>query len=110
MVCYHDDIAMRIMRHLSEAHFYIPEDVSLMGFNNQSFCEHLTPRLSSLSISLKEIAQAMLRHAQAVFEGKTAFLEDPMPIKMHIRDSCGGKTRVTPETLNQLKLKLESGV
>ncbi len=49
LVCYNDEIALRLMDALKEAGLSVPEDVSLISFDNSAYAGICTPRLSSLS-------------------------------------------------------------
>ena len=50
-VCDDDTIAVGAMRALREAGYRVPEDVSVIGFNDRPACEITMPPLSSVNVS-----------------------------------------------------------
>lgn len=52
-----DIIAQGAMRALKEYGIRIPEDVSIVGFDDMPFCELLTPRLTTVNVNKQNIGQ-----------------------------------------------------
>lgn len=50
-VCDDDTIAAGAMRALAEAGYRVPEDISVIGFNDRPACEVTTPPLTSVNVS-----------------------------------------------------------
>ena len=107
IVAYHDDLAIRLMRHLGENRVNIPDDVGIIGFNNHLICESLTPTLSSMSIPFNDIAGAMMNHTLALLENRSEQLNRPLKIQLHLRQSCGGMSKLSPQELEELRQKFE---
>ena len=108
IVAYHDDLAIRLMHHLGENRVNIPDDVGIIGFNNHLICESLTPTLSSISIPFKDIAAAMMNHTLALLENRSEQLNHPLTLHLHLRQSCGGMSKFSPQEFEELRLKLEA--
>lgn len=56
--CANDDIAVGAIKAVFESGFSVPEDVSVIGFDNSNFCNYVTPRLTSVkkdSLTMSEI-------------------------------------------------------
>ncbi|MDO5516586.1 MAG: LacI family DNA-binding transcriptional regulator [Clostridium sp.] len=56
--CANDDIAVGAMKAISESGLNVPEDISIIGFDNSNFCNYVTPTLSSVrkdSLMMSEI-------------------------------------------------------
>ncbi|MFA9377783.1 MAG: LacI family DNA-binding transcriptional regulator [Lachnotalea sp.] len=56
-----DMIALGAMKALQESGYSIPEDVSIIGFDDIPFCEISSPRLTSLRVPKQEMGQIAVR-------------------------------------------------
>lgn len=56
-----DMIALGAMKALREAGYGIPEDISIIGFDDLPFCEIASPRLTTLRVSKQEMGQLAVR-------------------------------------------------
>lgn len=57
IVAAHDSIALGIMRYLYEVGIRIPQDVSIISFENSVLAGHATPALSTIDISKREMGR-----------------------------------------------------
>jgi DNA-binding LacI/PurR family transcriptional regulator len=55
--CFDDSLAERCYRAVAQLEFSIPGDIGIIGYNNTSICESLTPRLTSVSFKNVEIGE-----------------------------------------------------
>ena len=46
--CSNDDIAVGAMKAIFEAGLHVPNDISIIGFDDSSFCKYVTPTLTSV--------------------------------------------------------------
>lgn len=56
--CANDDIAVGAMKAVFESGLSVPEDISIIGFDNSNFCNYVTPTLTSVkkdSLTMSEI-------------------------------------------------------
>lgn len=56
--CANDDIAVGAMKAVFESGLNVPEDISIIGFDNSNFCNYVTPTLTSVkkdSLTMSEI-------------------------------------------------------
>lgn len=56
--CANDDIAVGAMKAINESGLNVPDDISIIGFDNSNFCNYVTPTLSSVrkdSLMMSEI-------------------------------------------------------
>lgn len=56
--CANDDIAVGAMKAINESGLNVPDDISVIGFDNSNFCNYVTPTLSSVrkdSLMMSEI-------------------------------------------------------
>ena len=56
-----DMIALGAMKALQERGYRIPEDISIIGFDDLPFCEITTPRLTTIRVSKQEMGMAAVR-------------------------------------------------
>lgn len=56
-----DSIAMGAIRALKEFHYEIPEEISIIGFDNIPFCEISEPQLTTMRVSTSEIGRWTIR-------------------------------------------------
>ncbi len=56
-----DMIALGAMKALQEKGYHIPDDISIIGFDDLSFCEITSPRLTSLRVPKEEMGRLAVR-------------------------------------------------
>ncbi len=72
IACYYDLIAFGVIRGLLELGYRVPEDVSVIGYDNMIFTEATWPSLTTVDISLKSIAENACRLLMQRLEEKDA--------------------------------------
>jgi len=88
-VCNCDESAFRMVKQLKSAGYQVPEDVSIVSFDNDIYAELCEPKLTTVAVNMEEIgkvaAKRMIRHIKKPKEkaGKVYRLEG----KSIIRDS-----------------------
>lgn len=55
-----DIMAVGAMRALSKAGMVIPDDMSIVGFDNREFCEYVNPRLTSMDLPLHRMGYSAM--------------------------------------------------
>lgn len=61
LIIHNDSLALKVMRRIHECGYRVPEDFSVIGHDNISFCDNVVPSLTSLGCgSPDEIAAAMI--------------------------------------------------
>jgi LacI family transcriptional regulator/LacI family repressor for deo operon, udp, cdd, tsx, nupC, and nupG len=58
ITCYNDLIALGLCRALAELEIRIPEDVSVIGYDDLPLLDYVTPRLSSVKVPTREMGRA----------------------------------------------------
>jgi DNA-binding LacI/PurR family transcriptional regulator len=69
LFCSNDRLAMVVMRGLRSAHFAVPEDMSILGFDGLAVGELLSPPLASVCSPNHEIGYAAWQRLMARIEG-----------------------------------------
>lgn len=54
--CSNDDMAVGAMKAILETGLRIPEDISIVGFDNSEFCKYVTPTLTTVKKPVKEVS------------------------------------------------------
>lgn len=67
-----DNLALGAMQALKECGYKIPEDVSMIGFDDLPFCEIAVPRLTSLRVPKQELGRLAVREIVEMIQGKNA--------------------------------------
>jgi LacI family transcriptional regulator len=88
ILCYNDSIGVDILLALKKLNISIPQQISVLGFDDRPFCQWITPTLSSISRPIellgKNAAQHILNDINEKLELEEVILERPQLI---IRES-----------------------
>lgn len=88
IICFNDAIAVEGMTALREEGLRIPEDISIIGFDDSSICERIFPKLTSIQIPLEEIGKKSVEMVLSQIKDPTIPRESVrMSTKLVIRDS-----------------------
>lgn len=91
-----DMIALGAMKALTEAGIRIPEDVSVIGFDDLSFSAIVSPGLTTLRVSKQDMGRAAVRRLREIIEGDESKLKIQICTQFVERGSvldltvCGG--------------------
>lgn len=66
-----DNLALGAMQALKETGFRVPQDVSIIGFDDLPFCEIAVPRLTSLRVPKQEMGRLAVREIMEMIQGRT---------------------------------------
>lgn len=93
--CGNDQIARGVVDALRERHVAVPEDVSVIGFDNWEIMAAQTrPPLTTVDMNLKDLGREAGLMVLALAEGKAI---EPgvrrLPCRLVVRQSCGGESR-----------------
>lgn len=86
-----DDMrALRLLRLLEQRGQRVPEDVALVGFDDEEFAAHIRPALTTVRQPLTEMGRLAARCLLARMRGE---LSEPwrviLPVEVIVRESCG---------------------
>ncbi|MDO5425176.1 MAG: LacI family DNA-binding transcriptional regulator [Eubacteriales bacterium] len=70
-----DMIALGAMKALTEAGYRIPDDVSLIGFDDLSFSSISSPGLTTLRVSKRDMGKAAVRRLRELIQGEDSRLK-----------------------------------
>lgn len=70
VLCGNDYIALGVMKGLKENGIKVPEDVSIIGYDNMELCEFTTPQITSVNHLDEDIAEKALVKLVNILDGK----------------------------------------
>lgn len=87
--CGNDSIAMGAYKAIRENKLKIPEDISIIGFNDLKLLQYSIPPLTTIKIDTKLIAQETVNSLIELLEGKRDYHKKVfLPIELIERESC----------------------
>jgi LacI family transcriptional regulator len=105
VTCYNDLVAIGLCRALHELGLRVPEDVSVVGFDDIPLIEYLQVPLTTISVPkfrMGELAtELLIRHveAKAIVPPQRAYLDAPLVVRRSTRAIARGATGVPPDPL-----------
>lgn len=84
-----DEIAFGVTLAFREAGVRIPEDVSLVGFDDSAFCGTLSPGLTSVRQPVDAMAVEAVRYVMRRLEGEDVEQGRQFPTELIVRESTG---------------------
>lgn len=95
VVTYNDQLAIGMVRGLTELGATVPGDVSIVGFDNILPADLVTPRLSTVAAPLRSMGSTAVQHLLAVIGGTAAATDRPvvLPTKLVVRESTAQRSR-----------------
>ena len=88
LICHNDAIAIGASSTLREEGVLLPGDVSVIGFDGLEICNHVTPRLTTIEIPLREIgAKAVEMLSQQIAADEVSIQHRVLPSQLRERES-----------------------
>ena len=75
IVCYNDDIACQVLPFLFKAGLSVPDDISIVSFDNSQLCELATPPLTSLSHGQENVGRTAANKLLSLLSGTKVISE-----------------------------------
>ncbi len=90
VVAFDDFYAVRLISDLERRGHHVPQDMAVIGFDDEKFGQWLYPRLTTLRQPLLEMGQMAISYLQQCFEQSTPpNFRQTMPMTLVVRESCG---------------------
>ncbi len=88
-----DELAFGVIRSLEEAGYRVPEDVSVMGFDDVYFAKRFTPALTTIRQDKEQIGERAAKKLLDIIDGKEkpVVQVERIPVSLVIRDSVKAK-------------------
>ncbi len=89
ILSFSDDLAFGVIRAIESKGYRVPEDISVIGFDDIQFSKHFTPSLTTIRQNKEEIAETAAKILLAVIQGKTEKrnIIKRVPVDLVIRNS-----------------------
>ncbi|AWB44205.1 LacI family transcriptional regulator [Paenibacillus sp. CAA11] len=85
-----DDMAITAMEVLTEYGLSVPQDLSLIGFDDIPVASGIAPKLSTVKLPIYEMSKAAVEKVIELCEAEEpAFSTRSLPAKLIVRESCG---------------------
>ena len=89
ILCYNDLVALGALHQLRQMGFRLPQDMAVIGCDNQFFCPYTAPPLTSIDMQTEEHARSAVRELLSTSENHSAIIVRDATLV--IRESCGAK-------------------
>ena len=94
MICANDEAALGALLFLREQGIAVPQQISLIGFDNSDICHATSPTLTSIEGHALEMGRRAVRRLDALVEGRTPEPEpDPTPELIIRASTCAPETQ-----------------
>jgi DNA-binding LacI/PurR family transcriptional regulator len=89
IVCITDFLALDVYEAAAKQGLRIPEDLSVVSFDDMEFARHLTPPLTTVRLSYYDLGHAAAATLFRVLEGDEVPTIQELPVELVIRESTG---------------------
>lgn len=89
LVCFNDLVALGAMKQLHRMGIRIPEEMAIVGFDDQFYCAYTDPALTSVDTHPREQARRAIRELLSAQEQPRASFSVVQEATLVIRESCG---------------------
>ncbi|MFQ5651099.1 MAG: LacI family DNA-binding transcriptional regulator [bacterium] len=85
-----DTVAIGAMRYLREKRFRVPQDVSIIGFDDIDMCLQVEPRLSTIKVFKEDLGAIAVRRLVEMIDNKKMTVDQVLvPTELVLRESTG---------------------
>ncbi len=91
LVAFNDLVALGAMKQLKQMGLKLPEDMAIIGCDNQFFCPYTDPPLTSMDLHPEEHARSAIRELLSAKENHTKPFTLMRDATLVVRESCGAK-------------------
>lgn len=89
IIAFNDLVAIGAIKQLKKLGLSLPEDMAIIGCDNQFFCPYIDPPLTSIDLHTDEMAKSAIRELLSARENRTPTLSLMTEASLVIRESCG---------------------
>jgi LacI family transcriptional regulator len=91
VMCSNDMTAIGVMHAAAEARLRIPEDISIIGFDDINIARFMIPPLTTIRMSCQEIAHSAFKVLRGYLEKGATFRPEELNLrtKLQVRNSTG---------------------
>ena len=85
--CANDSIALGALRAINEKGFKVPNDIGIIGFNDNPTSSYTSPPLSTVHVYTEVMGEQALNSLIEIIEGRTISIKKVVPTKLIIRET-----------------------
>lgn len=89
IVAFNDLVALGVMKQLKRMGLRLPQDMAIIGCDNQFFCAYTDPSLTSVDLHPEEMAQSAVRELLLARESSARSFAMVREATLIVRESCG---------------------
>ena len=89
IVTFNDLVALGVMKQLKKMGLSLPQDMAIIGCDNQFFCAYTDPSLTSVDLHPEEMARSAVRELLLARESTSRSFAMIREATLVIRESCG---------------------
>ncbi len=82
-----DWMCLGVLNGLREENVKVPEEISVVGFDDAIFSPHLQPPLTTVRQPLRQIGEVAARALSAIIDGEKEYVEETLPTELVARQS-----------------------
>ena len=94
VVCFNDLVALGALKQFKKLGYRIPEDIALIGCDNQFFADYADPPLTTIDLRIEETARLAVR--TLISPGDLPTFHQTLQPTLVIRESCGAYLHKDP--------------
>ena len=91
IVTFNDLVALGVMKQLKKMGLSLPQDMAIIGCDNQFFCAYTDPSLTSVDLHPEEMAQSAVRELLLARESSSRSFAMIREATLVVRESCGAQ-------------------
>ena len=89
IVTFNDLVALGVIKQLKKMGLSLPQDMAIIGCDNQFFCAYTDPSLTSVDLHPEEMAQSAVRELLLARESSSRSFAMVREATLVVRESCG---------------------
>ena len=99
-MCANDTMAISALKEVSRKGLRIPEDISIIGFDDIVMASQITPALTTVSVPVEEIAKKAIDILRAAMSSKDQqYQHAALPCQLVVRETAADINNSTPEPI-----------
>ena len=92
MFCGSDIIAIGVMQRVRELGLKVPDDISIVGFDDVPFADMLAPALTTVRQPIEALGRKAFRVLHALVNGQETVAEERLPVTLVERQSVARRS------------------
>ena len=95
LICSNDVLALGAVLECESSDLHVPNDISIIGFDNLELSTHHTPNLTTLHVPAREMGASAAQTVLEMIEGQTTVSHITVPVDLITRDSTAPPSKPT---------------